>query len=284
MHPKTAFNSVNETGPDSDSKEFDIEIEIQGDQGDKTLDELRELFPILRSASHSLYRYGYLGKALDVFNSLSDRDKKRLIILAVYGGDKDVLNVAEKMMENITPTPSCIAELYEMISARDYDEISKYLAIFKPKTLKHSNTDRIREELHKAIDLLGSLEIEEAYWIFIPENSVNDTSWVKAVGYGDRDISDIIKFYDKIFYDPGIKEKVTLFNIMRKSDWVLHIHNHPTFSNFYSYCKASSNDMAFVIQWKQMRPELADRMKFFVIQNDCAIEYSEDEEFIKRWI
>lgn len=284
VHPKTAFNSVNETGPDSDSKEFDIEIEIQGNQGDKTLDELRELFPILRSASHSLYRYGYLGKALDVFNSLSDRDKKRLIILAVFGGDKDVLNVAEKMMENITPTPSCIAELYEMISARDYDEISKYLAIFKPNTLKHSNTDRIREELHKAIDLLGSLEIEEAYWIFIPENSVNDTSWVKAVGYGDSDISDIIKFYDKIFYDPGIKEKVTLFNIMRKSDWVLHIHNHPTFSNFYSHCKASSNDMAFVIQWKQMRPELADRMKFFVIQNDCAIEYSEDEEFIKRWI
>lgn len=77
----------------------------------------------------------------------------------------------------------------------------------------------------------------------------------------------------EVMYDPKKEEKYDLIIAMRRALWILHIHNHPELPDYISLCGPTAADQDFALQWKSIRPELASKMKFFVVQGDSAVEY-----------
>jgi hypothetical protein len=58
------------------------------------IEKLRSMLTSLEYDAQFLYQYGNLSGSQDLFDQLSDDDKKRLIALALVEGDSDVQNVA----------------------------------------------------------------------------------------------------------------------------------------------------------------------------------------------
>ena len=90
----------------------------------------------------------------------------------------------------------------------------------------------------------------------------------------------------QVTYNPKGSERDDLLAAMRRANWVLHVHNHPsTQSKIYiSLCEPSRNDISFATHWKCVDPQLGNKMKFFVIQEETALEYALPSRLGERWL
>jgi len=248
------------------------------------IEELRDMFSRLKQEAEFLYRYGRLASLEDFFKGLSLEDKKRLIYLGLTEGDKDIQNVANYFMKKLSPTPENPKELLAQMSSDDKAELAELIEdkLTGSKYLTPIDEQRISEELRKACNQIGFLEVEEAFWILIPKDPAEDSSWIKALG-GKDETSESIRLPNKVLYEPPKEEKYKLLTDMRKALWVLHVHNHPKLSGHNSICEPSGDDLGFALHWKSLRPELPNKSKFFVVQENMALEYSLPQGGTERW-
>ena len=91
------------------------------------IEELSDMLSRLKYDAEFLYRYGSLASSVDLFDSLSLDDKKRLIYLALTEGDKDVQNVAHCLMQKLSRAPQNFEELLAQISPEDRTELEEFL-------------------------------------------------------------------------------------------------------------------------------------------------------------
>lgn len=249
------------------------------------IEELRDMLSRLKQEAAFLYRYGNLASLDDFFNNLSLDDKKRLIYLALTEGDKDIQNVANYFLKKLSPVPRNLKELLAQMSSEDKGELAELMEdkLSGPKSLTAIDEQRITAELRKACDRIGFLEVEEAFWILIPKDPAKDGFWIEAVG-GKDETSVRLRFPSEVMYDPEKEEKYDLLTTMRNAMWVLHVHNHPKLPGHNSLCEPSDEDLGFALEWNSVRPELAKRLKFFVIKENMAVEYSLPQGGTRRWI
>lgn len=238
------------------------------------IEELWDMLSHLKQEAEFLYRYGNLASCEDFFNNLSLVDKKRLIYFALTDGNKDMQNVAHYFMKKLSPAPGNLEELLAQMSSEDKEEVAGFMKerLSGPKALTGIDRQRITEELQKACDQLGTLEVEEAFWVLIPNEPEKEAIWIEAIGGKDKDLSRL-RFSFTVIYDPEKEERYELITSMRKACWILHLHNHPAFPGYLKPYEPSSDDKGFAAQWQMYRPELAKKMMFFVISGDRITLY-----------
>ena len=244
------------------------------------IEELSDKLSILKHDAEFLYRYDNLASSVDFFNSLSLDDRKKLIYLALTEGDKDVQNVAHYLMQKLSLVPRNMEELLAQKTSEDRAELED--KSLRPESLTASDRQRITEELRRARDQIGFLEVEEAFWILIPNDPAEKALWIEAVGGKDEILSQFRMSF-QVRYEPKKEEKYDLITAMRKALCILHIHNHPELSGYISLCEPSADDLGFALQWKDVRPELASKMKFFVVKADNVVEYSQPQGGTRWW-
>lgn len=221
---------------------------------------------------------------------LNSEDKRRLIYLAFVLGDRDTKNVAEYLMQKLDPTPSDVEELLTQLSPRDRAEIERLrtdsgqVHVSGEDRMRRTENDRITAQLRKAIDEIGSLDVEQAYWVLLPKDLRKAAMWIEAIRVGDDEVLSQYRFHSEAIYVPDREERYSLLNSMRGASSILHVHNHPKLPGYSGFCHPSDEDRAFAAYWKTIRPELAGKMKFFVVQESSAVEYSEERGFEKRWL
>jgi len=248
------------------------------------IEELRDMLSRLKHDSEFLYQYGSPGSSVDFFNSLSLDDRKRLIYLALTEGDKDVQNVAHYLMQKLSPVPRNLKELFAQLTPEDKTEFEKLMEDkqLRPKLLTIIDQQKITEELQKICNQIGFLEVEEAFWILIPNDPGEETLWIEAVG-GKEDGLNRVRLPSQVMYDPTKEEKHDLITAMRGALWVLHVHNHPELAGYINSCEPSRNDLIFALEWKSVRPEIKGKMKFFVVKGKSVVEYSLPLGEKKQW-
>lgn len=129
------------------------------------IEEFRDMLSNLRRDAEFLYRYGSPGSSVDLFQSLSLDDRKRLIYLALTESDNDVQNVARYLMQNFSSAPQNPAELLAQMSPEDKAELTELREDkrLKTKTPTAIDRQRITEELRKVCDRIGFLKVEDAF-------------------------------------------------------------------------------------------------------------------------
>lgn len=246
------------------------------------IDELREMVKQFKKDAENLYRYNDPGRSADLFNRLSTNDKKRLLYwILTQEDDKDVQAVANYFMKKLDEKINNLEQLSAQLYLQDKAEINSIGSQMwrkGPRDQSEQDKKRIDLVLSEACIELGSLEAEDAYWVLIPENPMEDAVWVSARGR-QGEISSFVIWPDMVDYYPDKNELYKLYSAMRSASWVLHIHNHPN----SLIPIASSQDRAFAKAWKTRRPELTGKMKFFVVNEDAAVEYTENEGFEQLW-
>jgi hypothetical protein len=236
----------------------------------RNTEELRDILVSLKHDAEYLYQYGDLGYSKDVFHGLSVNDQRILIYLALTEGDKDIQNVAQELMQRFWKKSLSPTELLATIPPEDKAEFMKESCI--SKSSEETIAQRIDTELHKACERIGHLETEEAFWILIPDAPAAEAVWVEAVGTEGK-ISSSVRFHNQVIYEPDKEEKYELLSLMRKARHILHVHNHPETPGYITYCKPSDNDRSFALYWKSVRPELASKMRFFIVKGHSFVEY-----------
>lgn len=245
--------------------------------------DLRDMLNRLKRESEFLYQYGDLSSFNDLFNKLSLDDQKRLIYLALTKGDKDVKNVARYLMKKLNPAPKNFKELLTQISPEDITELEsppmedEQLELTENEPLTTAAQQRIDEELQKACNKIGFLEVEEAYWILIPSDPAEETIWIEAVGGENKELSRV-RIPTLVMYEPTKPEKHNLLIAMRRASCIIHVHNHPElpdtlYRQYSKSCQPSRADRNFALQWKSDNPEIRSKMKFFVVQGKSFVEY-----------
>lgn len=237
---------------------------------DRHIEELRDMLVSLKHDAEWLYRYGDPGHSIGRFNQLTEHDQKRLLCLALVYGDEDVQNVARYLLRRLDGTADSLEQLLTEMSPEDQAQLA---APVRKTELTESDHERISPELQKGITAIGSLPVEEAFWILIPEDPVQDAIWIEAVGAKEEIVSQV-RLPFKVIFAVSTKEQQALMSAMRKALWILHIHNHPTLPGYITSCGPSADDMGFASHWKSVRPELADRMMFFIVRGTCIVRYS----------
>lgn len=253
------------------------------------IEKLRDMLNTLEYDAQFLYQYGDLSSSWDVFESLSNDDQKRLIALALIEGNSDVQNVARFLMGRLMkPPPSNLDNLLLQMNPEDRKEVetirSQILGGQTQAFLTMIDQRRIVEELHTACDLIGMGDIEEAYWVLIPREVNNKATWIKAMGGARNEFYSRFGSSFQVGYAPDQEELYELITAMQKASWVLHVHNHPTSPVMGGTVLPSEKDMAFASHWKSLRPELVEKMMFFVIQSNMAMEYSYRGGGIRQWL
>lgn len=250
-------------------------------------DELRDLVCHFKKAAESLYRYGNAGSSKTLFNRLNDNDQKRLLYWALKEGDTDIKNVAKHFMQQLNPAPKDIEELLAQMDVDDRDEIEKISSQLESYHeivgLSDENKQRITEILTEACDKIGSIETEDAFWVLIPSDHSKNIIWSQARGKAHH-VSSYIRLPNQVNYEPEKEEKYELLNAMRESSMVLHIHNHPKSPDSAYFSEASKNDCGFAAYWKSLRSDLTSKIKFFIVQEDTAFEYSNNSKHSIQWL
>ena len=102
--------------------------------------------------------------------------------------------VARYLFKKLEPVPKNLKKLFESMSIADREEIARVQARIhhkelpdEPLSAKLTETGRyiIRKELNKAIDKIGHLSVEEAYWVLIP-NDASEAIWIEAIKIKDH--------------------------------------------------------------------------------------------------
>lgn len=258
------------------------------------IEEIRDLLQRLTSCAESVYQYRNSDDALNLLADLSLNDQKRLLCLALVEGRKEYTGSAvRQMLLRLDPRYSDFEAVLATLPDEDMAEIKKsHLRVLgrelpdepkapaKPTELDHK---RIAKALREVADEIGLLPYEDAVWILIPRNPEEEVVWVEAVRSEDPVLSKV-RFSWMTLYQPGKDELYELITMMRCALWVLHVHNHPReISKEPEVPEASPEDRVFSVFWKQARPELVDKMKFFTVTGNCALEYSMQNNLTKEW-
>ena len=253
------------------------------------IEELRDMLGILKNDSESLYHFGDLCYSKDCFSELLDSDRRRLIYLALSEGDEDTRAVANHLKRSLKPQPRNKEELFAQLDETDRAEIEEYERLFEEigttdqcdTVINASVRDRISSVLREGCERIGFLEVEEAFRVLIPPESEEAPIWVGALqengGFN-------ILLPEQVIYAPEEDRKYDLLSSIRHVLYVLHIHNHPISPGHIGICMASKADCGFADHWKSIRPELANRMLFFVVQANKAVEYTADSPYKSLWI
>lgn len=256
----------------------------------RNIEELRDMLDILFTDAPDLARYGHLAGSEDLFLSLSECDRRRLLALALTLGCQETQSVASALMSRLKPEPGTFRELLDQMDPADIAEIRAVSASVKmPKQLQLTRDDyaRIREEVQAACEDFGSNIQEQAYWILIPHNQDEDADWLEAVG-GDHNLFNFVGSTVEVEYDPGRQELYQLLSDMQQARWVLHIHNHPNHSSLGFSMPGlyfpSQHDLDFAYYWKSLRPETGTRMLFFLISGNVAVQYALPHYKIYQWL
>jgi hypothetical protein len=251
------------------------------------IEKLRDMLTSLEYDAQFLYQYGNLSSSLDLFDQLSDCDKQRLIALALIEGNSDVQNVARCLLAKLSPRPADLKALLAQMSPDDRAEAETYGAQTACQNGQPQLTPavcrRILEELQAGCTEIGSQELEQAYWILIPTELEEDATWMEAMG-GDDDFFSHYGSPYEVGYSLGQEQKYELVTDMRESSWILHIHNHPVLPWLRGICLPSEKDRNAAMYWKSLWPDVAQKMMFFVIQANMAIEYAAEPGWVRRWI
>jgi hypothetical protein len=251
------------------------------------IEKMRDMLTSLEYEAQFLYQYGNLSSSLDLFDQLSDCDKKRLIALALTEGNSDVQNVARCLLAKLNPRPANLNALLSQMSPEDRAEAETYGVQTSSQNERPQLTpalcSRILEELQAGCSEIGSQELEQAYWILIPAELEDDATWIEAMGGEDDFYSHYGSPYE-VGYNLGQDKKYELLTDMREASWILHIHNHPVLPWLRGICLPSDQDRNAAMYWKSLWPELAGKMMFFVIQANMAVEYSAEPGWVRRWI
>ena len=137
-----------------------------------------------------------------------------------------------------------------------------------------TNNQKIIEELKKACEQIGFIDVEESFWIVIPKNPEEEAVWLDAVESGrDNEFLSSVRLPGTATCRPSeekIKELVTIFNQALR---VLHIHNHPFNEGETDSGRPSEADIYAAAYWKSITTGLANKMKFFIIQGNKVVEY-----------
>jgi len=245
------------------------------------LEELRDLLEGFEQEAQFLYQYGSLSGPMETLSRLSYDDQRRLIALALIEGNTDIKNVACHLMGKLIPAPINLEQLKSQMSPEYQEEVDLYGKCISISSAIMSHNDKLAiiAELQEACNTLGLIEVEEAYWVFIPVSDEDDIIWSEAMG-GENDFFNNFRSTLEIGYSPSISDLHELISDIRNAKWVLHIHNHPGVSS----CIPSDRDFCTALSWKSVRPELAHKMKFFVVQANIAIEYGAKSGELIRWI
>ena len=251
----------------------------------QSIDELRDMVGHLKGGAESLYRYGDVGHSKTLFNKLSENDQKRLLYLAFLENNTDITNVATNLMQQLTHPLRDFEDLLAHMDATDKEEIESLQMQLKQdeSELLDADRQRIMDALSESCDKIGSLSYEEAFWILIPSDPEENVTWIQASGKGEHDYAHV-RLPDQVQYVPDKDELYKLLNAMRSSLWVLHIHNHPQSSKETEYYGASPSDSGVAKHWKHLRSDLAARMKFFIVHQNTAFEYTENQSHAVQWL
>ncbi len=252
------------------------------------IEDLREMFTCLEYDAQFLYQYGSLSVSLDLWEQLGKDDKRRLVALALREGNSDVQNVARCLMTKLEPRSSNLEQVMSQMNPEDRKEIEGYgvtsSGTSSPRLLRENDKRIILGELREACNTFGSTDIEEAYWVLIPEDNSKDIIWINAMGGEENEFFTQFGSPYEVGYNPSRDELNELITNMRNAFLILHIHNHPTSFMMPSLCLPSDKDLRSASGWKSGYPDLAKKMMFFVIQANMAVEYGREAGGLIRWI
>jgi hypothetical protein len=246
----------------------------------KHVEELVDFLQKMKKDADFMYQYGHLTVSSDFFKELSPGDKKRLIYLALSTGNRDVKNVAMRLMPMYDDSLEKVRMLLSELPEEDRDELIEITKTMQVDELTKDDRNAIAGELELACGRIGNLDVEEAYWILMHEGE--ESEWVSAMDDGE-DIPYAIRTPNQVIYSPKDEDVYDLTAAMRRAKWVLHVHNHPDRPGYIVLCAPSCNDLSFAAQWKSKRPALENKMKFFVIKGREAVEYSLPEDETIEW-
>jgi hypothetical protein len=236
---------------------------------ERHIEELRDVLEKLRGDAVYLYRYGELGPCLSILDRLQEHDRRRLLGLALAANDPDLSNIALHLLAHLDPPVSGATELLMQLSEQDRSEIREQFQPGIERAMSPEEEQLLRQELMKAITSMSPLKLETANWIFLSRKGSTESVWLAGSGGTDGQVPAELCVENRLYYNPDSETCWKLFHMVRKSNWALHVHNHP---NKAAY--ASGEDLVFARYWRAQRPELAAKMKFFVVAGACAVEYA----------
>ena len=255
------------------------------------IEYLRDKLAILKADAPWLYRYGEFRRSTSLFQGLSAIDQRRFLALAARQKDQDVKEVAARLLSTLDPPVSDFRQLLAQLPNEERDEVTACFHGGVARSMTKLWEERIMLELQHAVSLLGERTFESAYWIAIPDSNRRDSVWIDAIGDKNQaplpgtEVPTALRYVPgEVLYDPDDATRDRLLALMRNCLWTLHIHNHTGVASFVGTVAASPADQGFAKHWRSLRPELAEKMKFFVVYGESVAEYDEGNAVKRLWI
>ena len=237
------------------------------------LEEIRGMLCKMKFCSECIFQGGDMEAAWEHLSGLNSDDERRFLFChTLVAGDHIDKSAARALLAKLNPAWASLEDVLPTLPPIEREEIlntksimDKFYQPQKEAVLEDKDEKRISLELSKAVKTIGPLPYKEAVWVLIPVNEGKDSIWVQ-----DR---------------PGEDEegKFKLLSSFRAARWVLHIHNNPTQYRKGRDFKSSASDRSSSIYWKQERPDLEHKMKFFIVVGNEILEYSMVFNKTKIW-
>jgi len=238
-------------------------------------EEIRGMLVKMKFCSDWIFRGGDIEMAWKHLSELNDEEKRFLFCHALVAGDYIDKSAAKALLLKLNPNWRCLEDVLPTLPQEERKEILTTKSVmdkfYQPQTievLEDKDEKRISMELSKAVNEIGTLNYEEEIWILILNYEDKGSLWVQGR-----------KEHNKITFE----EKLKLLSSFREARWVLHVHNHPVQYMKGEKIEVSASDRSFSIYWKQERPDLEHKMKFFIVAGKEVLEYSMIFNKTKVW-
>ena len=242
-------------------------LQISTDAGRQSLEQLLDLVASVPSQ--------HPAALIDLVKRLPLPDRRRLLCLAWMDDDSDTRTLAAGISQALDPTLTELDQLLDRLETDERQEIDRWRAAERTvearRTLTSRDTRRIRAALRRANDELGDLPREEAVWICLPPDERAASVWIDASASPKNTVP----------HFPSVEEIYALRFQFRQSQWILHIHNHPSLAGYNG--RPTGADKQFAACWSSIPPELSARMKFFVVRRGRVVEYGLADGGTLRW-
>ena len=228
------------------------------------IEDLYDLASTLGPKIDSIYRYGDSKFIKDFLFGFSKHDQYRIIVLARCLGGPQVQDVLRIVFPDIQDNQV----LLNLIGSEDRFDIEEILKEFtNRKPALTAIPCSFEAELSKSVKMLSNLTVEEAYWVFMYEDEPSE--WLPAFG---KEGQIIVRFPDSVKYEPSAQQRLDLLTAMRRAVYILHFHNHPELPN--ALLGPSKADFGFAQHWKAYRPEMSNKMFFYIVEAGKTLRYS----------
>jgi hypothetical protein len=248
----------------------------------RTIYELRALLGRFKADAEFLYRYQNLAYVHKVIEPLGTTDRVRLLALALAEQDEDVRAVARHVCSQLA-LPDRLEDLLARLSPEERQEVEQVSSTREPGAptdMPAELEERVRKELRGLREELSELDVEEAYWVLLTDKEHEAGAWIPAWG-SSRDQDEIL-LPTKVLYRPQKDEHYELLQRIRHSVLALHVHNHPPHPGI-NFLDASDDDRNTAASWKTTWPDLAHKLRFFVIAGPYVFEYSLPGRGTRQW-